>query len=41
MKMGQDIKRIAVYFNLALFSIVVWYIIAELILTVVWAKLWN
>ena len=39
--MSQDIKRYTVYFNLALFSIVVWYIIAELVLTLIWNKLWH
>ncbi len=39
--MNHDIKRYAVYFNLALFSAVIWYIIAELILTMIWTKFWH
>ena len=39
--MNQDIKRYAVYLNLALFCMVVWYFIAELILTLVWRMLWH
>jgi hypothetical protein len=39
--MNQDMKRYLIYFNLALFCIVVWYFIAELMLTLVWSKLWS
>ena len=39
--MDQDIKRYAVYLNLALFCMVVWYFIAELTLTLVWRMLWH
>ena len=39
--MNHDIKRYAVYFNLALFSAATWYIIAELVLTLIWNKLWH
>ncbi len=39
--MSQDIKKYAVYFNLALFCMVIWYFIAELLLTLVWKALWH
>ena len=39
--MNHDIKRYAVYFNLAVFSLAVWYVVAELVLTLIWAKLWH
>ena len=37
----DDFKRYAVHLNLALFCMVVWYCIAELVLTVVWRTLWH
>lgn len=35
------IKRFLVYLNLGLFCMLSWYIVAELILTVIWRQLWH
>jgi hypothetical protein len=39
--MTTDIKKILVYFNLALFSAAVWYIMAEVCLSFVWRTIWH
>ena len=38
---GTSLKRIFVYANMVLFSLMCWYIVAELILTIIWQKLWH
>ena len=37
----SEVKRYAVYLNIILFCAVVWYCIAELILTIIWRFLWH
>jgi len=39
--MTTDIKRWIVWINLALFSMTVWYCIAELFLSFVWQAIWH
>lgn len=39
--MTDEIKRYAVLINLALFCIASWYIVAELILSVIWQNVWH
>ena len=39
--MSQEIKKYLTYFHLALFSIVCWYVVAELVLTIIWQRLWH
>ena len=39
--MNQEVKRYAIYLNMALFCMVFWYCIAELMLTCVWKVLWH
>ena len=38
---NTSIKRIFVYANMLLISLMCWYIVAELILTMIWQKLWH
>lgn len=38
---GINTKRVLVYVNIVIFSIMCWYIMAEIILTVIWRTLWH
>ena len=37
----NELKRYVVYLNMALFCAVVWYCVAELLLTLIWRALWH
>ena len=38
---NMSIKRMFVYVNLVIFSMMCWYIMAELILTAIWREVWH
>ena len=39
--MIEQFKRYAVWYNLALFTAMIWYIMTQLILTLIWRNLWH